>query len=178
MDARQVFEILVRENAGMLSAFLRAVVRDDAAADDIFQETFLAAWRNLDRYDREKPFGPWLRGIAARTVMAWRRKAARTAHAELDEAALAEVSARFGALAAEPGDTWGEKLDAVRACLGNLPDQDRSIIDLYYREDLTLPEIARSLDQSVETMKKRLQRARVRLAACLRGRLSTEAVPS
>ena len=56
---------LFREHwpAAYRSAWL--IVRDEAAAEDIAQEGFLAALRALDRFDRTRPFGPWLRTIVA-----------------------------------------------------------------------------------------------------------------
>ena len=47
IQAETVFEILVRENAGMLTTYLRAVVWDPAVVDDLFQDTMLVAWRRL-----------------------------------------------------------------------------------------------------------------------------------
>ena len=54
----------------MLTVFLRSRVNDEAAVDDLFQETMLVAWKRLDDCDLSRPFGPWLRGIAHRLVMA------------------------------------------------------------------------------------------------------------
>lgn len=71
---RKAFEILVRENARMLTTYLRSLVHDEAAVDDLFQETMVVAWRRLDECDLSRPFSPWLRGIASRFVMAHYRK--------------------------------------------------------------------------------------------------------
>ncbi len=54
------FEILVRENTRMLTVFLRSRLDDEAAVDDLFQETMLVAWKRLDVCDLSRPFGPWL----------------------------------------------------------------------------------------------------------------------
>src|SRR5687768_10367216 len=64
-------------HAQMLTVYLRCAVRDPGTADDLFQETMLTAWKNLDKFDRSRPFGPWLRGIAGKLVLAQRRKSAR-----------------------------------------------------------------------------------------------------
>ena len=58
------------------------VVRDRAAAEDIAQEAFLAALRALDRFDRRRPFGPWLHRIVVNRAIDWAR--ARALRAELD----------------------------------------------------------------------------------------------
>jgi len=49
------------------------VVHDAAAAEDIAQEAFLAAVRNLDRFDRGRPFGPWLHRIVVNRAIDWTR---------------------------------------------------------------------------------------------------------
>src|SRR5256884_1265289 len=49
------------------------VVHDSAAAEDIAQEAFLAAIRALDRFDRSRPFGPWLHRIVVNRAIDWAR---------------------------------------------------------------------------------------------------------
>ena len=53
------------------AAFL--IVHDHAAAEDIAQEAFLAALRHLDRFDRRRPFAPWLGAIVANRAIDWTR---------------------------------------------------------------------------------------------------------
>src|SRR5437870_13753302 len=50
------------------------VVHDAAAAEDIAQEAFLAAVRALDRFDRRRPFGPWLHRIVVNRAIDWARR--------------------------------------------------------------------------------------------------------
>src|SRR4029450_2637580 len=52
------------------------VVHDSAAAEDIAQEAFLAAVRSLDRFDRRRPFGPWLHRIVGNRAIDWARSRA------------------------------------------------------------------------------------------------------
>src|ERR1044072_8541911 len=58
------------------------VVRDAAAAEDIAQEGFLAAVRALDRFDRRRPFGPWLHRIVVNRAIDWARARALRPEAE------------------------------------------------------------------------------------------------
>ena len=75
--ATRVFEMLVRQNEGMLITYIRALVPDAGLADDIFQDTMITAWKRFDDYDQSRPLGPWLRGIAANLIRnAGRKKAA------------------------------------------------------------------------------------------------------
>lgn len=171
MDARDLFETLVRENADMLIAFIRATVRDHALADDIFQETLLTAWRRLDDYDKQRPFGSWLRGIAARVQLAVYRKTTRE-FSLCDEESLEYLAARFATLERQPGDTFGEKLECLRDCVERLPHEYREPIRVYYAGSGSTVATADTLGLSVETIKKRLQRARARLLDCMNRKLA------
>jgi len=82
---RQAFEHLVRRHQGMVRAQLRKLLRDDdAAADDLAQETFVLAWRKLDQFRGEARFSTWLHRIAYTCFLQARRSPAR--HAADDEA--------------------------------------------------------------------------------------------
>ena len=65
------------------------VVHDAAAAEDIAQEAFLAAVRNLDRFDRGRPFGPWLHRIVVNRAIDWARARQLRGEAELVDAVAA-----------------------------------------------------------------------------------------
>ena len=61
------------------------VVHDSGAAEDIAQESFLAAVRNLDRFDRRRPFGPWLHRIVVNRAIDWTRARTLRGETELGE---------------------------------------------------------------------------------------------
>jgi RNA polymerase sigma-70 factor len=176
-EAKAVFEILVRENQAMLMTYLRAVVRDTSVADDLFQETMLITWQKLDEYDRSRPFGPWLRGIAAKLVMAHFRKAKSDAMAFEDET-LEYLSQQLQHICQRPGDTWNEKVAALTHCIEALSDHHRQAIQLRYFEQTPASQIAVVSNTSVETVKKRLQRARAELLECLRRKKVVVEIPA
>lgn len=161
-----LFEILVRENADSLTAFLRASVYDEAAADDLFQETMLVAWRKIGEYDRSRPFGAWLRGISKRLVLAHYRKSAREVPLA-DERVLDYLDQRMAQVDQQSGDTLNEKIVALKDCIERLEPLYQEPIDLHYRHRRTTEWIANQLITSRDTVQKRLQRARMQLAECL-----------
>jgi RNA polymerase sigma-70 factor len=177
MTSRELFEILVREHADMLLVYLRTAVRDPTAVDDLFQETLIVAWRTLDRFDRERLFAPWLRGIAARLVLAYRRKSA-AAPVVCDAAMLEHLDHRLTALSQRSGDTLDEKLDCLRDCLEKLPGEYREAVQLRYLNELPSETLAERLQLSMEALKKRLQRGRARLLDCLTRKLTVAGVES
>src|SRR5689334_15512329 len=123
------------------------VVHDAAAAEDIAQEAFLAAVRNLDRFDRRRPFGPWLHRIVVNRAIDWARM--RSLRPEAGGDALATAAAP------EPGELGDDTLDAIRA----LSPEHRAVIVLRYLLDYTPGEIAKALDLPRGTVNSRLRRA-------------------
>lgn len=167
-NAREVFEILAREHADMLTAFLRSLVVRSDVVDDLFQEAMLVAWRRLGEYDRTMPFGPWLRGIAARLVLQHRRKAAR-GFLCCEPEVLTALEAQYARLERRPADSFRQRMDRLTACMGKLPPLLRDAVDMVYGRGLSLQSLAASLEANEEAVKKRIQRARQMLAKCLEG---------
>lgn len=149
MEAEKIFEILMRENAAMLRAFLRSSVRDANTVDDLFQETMLVAWRRLDDFDRDRSFGPWLRGIASKLVLAHFRKHA-SRETVLEQSALDWLEVRFAKIQKQSGDSFTEKLSALRDCVDWLPENYRQPIRMRYQLDMPLSEIGQSLSLAME----------------------------
>ncbi len=170
LDAKQLFEILVRENSRMLLAFIRSIQYDQASAEDTWQETMLVAWRRIDDYDPSRPFGPWLRGIAQKIVLSQAAKPS-SRMAVADPESMEYLSQRFESLQRLTGDTLDEKLEALRDCVALLPDHERQCIQMRYSQNLMPAELCERLSLALETVKKRLVRAKQRLIDCMTNKL-------
>jgi RNA polymerase sigma-70 factor (ECF subfamily) len=133
------------------------VVHDAAAAEDIAQEAFLAAVRRLDRFDRRRPFGPWLHRIVVNRAIDWTR--ARQLRRESE---LVEELAAAPAAAPEPGEP-----DAVAAALASLSPEHRAVIVLRHLLEYTPGEIAELLDLPRGTVNSRLRRGLDRMREAL-----------
>jgi RNA polymerase sigma-70 factor, ECF subfamily len=127
------------------------VVHDSAAAEDIAQEAFLAAVRALDRFDRSRPFGPWLHRIVVNRAIDWSR--ARALRREVgDTEALALAPAR-------PERRSPHALsENVVSALAALSPEHRAVIVLRYLLEYTPGEIARMLELPRGTVNSRLRR--------------------
>lgn len=174
MNSRDLFEILAREHIDSVRAFLLASLRDAVAVEDLVQETFLVAWRILDRYDRKLPFGPWVRGIAQKLVLNHRRRLGRSRVHFCDGELLTHLEDAFRELDHAPGDTFGDKLDVLRDCMASLSDPQRESIRMHYEHGLHCKEIASRLGVGFEAVKKHLQRGRSVLHRCLSLKLDPE----
>jgi len=165
--AQSIFEVLVREQSGMLMTYVRSAVAGHALAEDIFQETMIVAWRKFRDFDRTRPLGPWLRGIARKLILAH----FRTSEREMllcDTEVLEHLEWRVAQLQSQPGDTWDEKIVELRACLELLAAEHRDLVEMHYGEGASTKSIASRVGLARETVKKRLQRVRAALALCLR----------
>jgi RNA polymerase sigma-70 factor (ECF subfamily) len=121
------------------------VCHDPAAAEDIAQEAFLAAVRNLDRFERGRPVRPWLARIASNRAIDWlraRHRRAETPGDELHEAA---------ALDPEPAD-------AALQLIARLPAEQRQVVALRFVLELTPGEISALLELPRGTVNSRLRR--------------------
>jgi RNA polymerase sigma-70 factor (ECF subfamily) len=136
------------------------VVHDASAAEDIAQEAFLAAVRALDRFDRDRPFGPWLHRIVVNRAIDWAR--ARSFRGEVVDEAL--VEATVPARNVQHGSSWSE---GVVAALARLTPEHRAVIVLRHLLEYTPGEIAELLELPRGTVNSRLRRGLDQLAAAL-----------
>ena len=130
----------------------------------------MTAWRRWDDYDRSRPFAAWLRGIATRNIMSWRRRSVRR-HVNCDEATLEYLGGVLSQVQQLAGDTFSKKLDALRVCIESLPQSYRETIRLRYEENLMPAALADLQAVKLETVKKQLQRAKLMLFECVTRKL-------
>jgi RNA polymerase sigma-70 factor (ECF subfamily) len=150
--SHEAMEALFRAHWGRAHRAAFLIVHDTAAAEDIAQEAFLAAIRALHRFDRRRPFGPWLHRIVVNRAIDWSR--ARALRGE-----VAEPGEHEAAPAAATG--WSDEVVAALAVLD--PDQ-RAAVVLRHLLEYTPGEIAELLEVPRGTVNSRLRRALDRLA--------------
>jgi RNA polymerase sigma-70 factor (ECF subfamily) len=137
------------------------VVHDSAAAEDIAQEAFLAAVRALDRFDRRRPFGPWLHRIVVNRAIDWSR--ARALRRESGETALEHAAA--------PTSPDNPHSRTLAAALAELSPEHRAVIVLRHLLEYTPGEIAEVLGLPRGTVNSRLRRGLDELAGQLEDEL-------
>lgn len=132
------------------------IVGDSAAAEDVAQDAFLAAIDALDRFDRRRPFAPWLHRIVINRAIDWSRR----------EALRRRVDPAAGEPAAPAAEGIGEDL---MEALAELPPEQRAVVVLRYLLEYSPGEIARMLELPRGTVNSRLRRALDRLGERLGG---------
>jgi RNA polymerase sigma-70 factor (ECF subfamily) len=151
--SEEAIERIYRAHWPMAHRTAYLVVHDAAAAEDIAQEAFIAALRALGRFDRRRPFGPWLHRIVVNRSIDWARR--RSARQEVAMKALEDHASdeRFD--------------DEVLAALRELPPDQRAIVVLRHLLEYTPGEIARMLDLPRGTVNSRLRRGLDRVRAAM-----------
>ena len=155
------FEELVRRYQVPLLHFLRER-GPEADAEDVLQETFIRAYRNLDKFRAKWRFSTWLFTIARRLSVNERRRT----RPSVSEAALESVPDRDGdpAEAAADADHRG-RIWAVAAEV--LEEEQHTALWLYYVEEMPVKEIAKVLGRFTPSVKTMLHRARRKLMPVL-----------
>jgi len=134
------------------------------AAEDAAQDTFLKAYQNLARYDRERSFATWLLSIAAHhCIDKLRRRRFVSFSIDEDEEGQTEIPDRF---APDPETETAKRQERERlhGLLQSLDPVDRAAIVMRYWHDASEVEIAQALKLTVPAVKSRLHRARRALA--------------
>lgn len=134
---------------------------DAYEAEDAAQETFLRAYMNLHKFDRERSFATWLLSIAAHYCIDQIRKR-RMILISLDDNPLVDPPDQKPGPELAMGQS--ELRKRIQVLLDVLNPQDRAVVVLYYWYDLPYEEIAQSLGLTVSAVKSRLHRARLALS--------------
>jgi RNA polymerase sigma-70 factor (ECF subfamily) len=164
-DDRAAFTQLVHRHQSAVRTVLRRLTRGDAGlADDLAQETFVLAWRNIRHFRFEAKFSTWIYRIA---INAWRSEARRKREVLLD----AEDGSLIEEAAEDPPDIVS-RLDLERA-LATLSDGERAAIAACYYADLSHEEAAQALGIPVGTVKTHILRGKAKLKARLAGKEET-----
>lgn len=164
----QAFASLVRPCVDRAYRLALGIVADAAEAEDALQEALYKAWRALPQFRHDAAFSTWLYQIVRRASLdRTRRGPSLPLDVELEDTAAGH----------DPERRW-EEVEARRevyAALGRLPVPYRTVLTLFYIEDLPIREIADILELPVGTVKTHLHRARRALRRVLSERRSPAA---
>ena len=156
----EAFEDLVKKYLKPVYNFLYRLTNDQAVAEDLAQDAFFKAWKNMKRFDQSKSFKTWIFTIAKNTAFDYFKK---------------KKEIPFSTFADEEGESWienvadenilpdvvlersnlAEELDAI---LQKISPHYRAILLLHYKEDFSLREITEILGEPYNTIKSRHQR--------------------
>jgi RNA polymerase sigma-70 factor (ECF subfamily) len=164
---REAYGQLVGLYQARLRAFVARYVTRPDEVFDIVQEGFIDAMQHLDRFDLAKDFGPWLRAICRNRMLN---------HFRSNKVRQTAAAARV-----DQAETWGnmeddleegrERVAALRRCIDQLEKTQRDLVELRYRREIPLNELARKLGRSAAALSMALFRIRAALEKCMDKRL-------
>jgi RNA polymerase sigma-70 factor (ECF subfamily) len=150
---QEAFQTLYERYHDKVLAIARGILLDAEEAHDAVQEIFTLVFRNLHRFDRRSKFSTWLFRIAVNRSI----QQARTGKIRKLQVPLAEA---FEHPAPEESESSADPF--IAEAMAKLHPADRALLTLFYWDELSLQEIADSLDCSANAAKTRLFRARER----------------
>jgi RNA polymerase sigma-70 factor (ECF subfamily) len=155
--SQRAFQQLVERHQQAVRGFLRRACADASDADDLAQETFLAAWSSLLLYRGGASLRSWLCAIAWKKSLTLHRSRGRERR-------------RVDSFEATPtGELGAETRMDLTAALRALPDEQRAAVALCLGGDFSHAEIAEALGLPLGTIKSHVQRGRAKLLAVLGG---------
>lgn len=132
-----------------------AIVRDEDAAEDIAQETFITAYYKLNRYNPDYKLSTWLFKIATNKALTWLKKSKREILA--DDGLFASVASE------QPSPGKMAEYSELHAAIAKLKSNYRAIVSLYYWKGLSYEEIATALAVPTGSVKVWMHRAKKQL---------------
>lgn len=157
-----LFEILMRRHNERIYRAARAILRDDAEAEDVVQQAYVNAYAHLRQFDGRARFATWLTRIAVNEALARARRRGRYQVFDEEKAGETQMT-RPGSVSPERQAFAQELGSLLEAAVDSLPDGQREVFMLRDVEGLSTVETAACLNLSDDVVKTRLSRARAAL---------------
>ena len=175
------FECLFRRYSDRVYGIALGMLRTDAEAQDVVQETFLSAFNKLDSFRQESPFRGWLFRIATNASLMRLRRKRRRPEVSLEIRTGFKSDGHHERPVIDWSPLANKRLEdaelgrRLKCAIDDLPDGYRVVLCMADYEHMTMRDIAEALDLSVPAVKTRLHRARLavreRLGAYLEAKL-------
>ena len=154
---------MVRRYASQVFALIVRQVTEEMDAQELTQDTFLKAFRNIDRYDaRQSSLGTWLCRIAYHLTLDFLKRR-RPVIVSLEDSSVWHTDISDEELEAEFSTGNEQRIERLQELVQQLPDEERMLLTLYYFDDRPLSEIAFITGIAPKALANRLYRIRKKL---------------
>ena len=163
---RSAISELIERHSRRVRNYIGIMVKDDAVADDIFQETFIKAIKVIDEggYTDSGKFLSWVLRIAHNRVLDYFRREKSSRQINEKEAGYDVLGTlRFAENTVEDNIVHDELMETVRRLVEELPEDQREVVRLRYYSKLSFQEIAEQTDVSINTALGRMRYALINL---------------
>lgn len=155
------FEFLLGKYLKPIFNFLFQMTRDASVSEDLAQDTFIKAWKNISRFNQEKKFKTWLFTIAKNSAYDYFKKKKTISFSRFtDEEGNNKLENISGKVIISDEILAQKDIEKyVVKALQKMPEKYGAILTLCYKEDFTLVEAAEILGEPYNTVKSRHNRA-------------------
>ncbi|EAQ77739.1 probable RNA polymerase sigma-E factor [Blastopirellula marina DSM 3645] len=154
------------EHQDRLLRYILPLVGSKDDAEDILQETATAIWKKFDQFDTTQPFVPWAKKFAHNEILRHHRN--KKSVTFLTEELVEDLASRYD----QREELRICRYEALMECMEKLPDGDRQILDIRYRNpQATIQSLANEVEQSANVLYKSLARMRRQLFNCVNRKL-------
>ena len=167
------FTELVKRYEVDVRSFLAVRLNNHYESDDLAQETFIVAFNKLNEFDENRPFRPWLKGIAYNLLKNYWRKH-RTVLVGSNEELDMLIDERIHQSFSDERDV--DSLNALEACVQSLDVDTKNLLNQHYINDKSVGNLTKEYGVSHSTMTMRLHRIRAKLKDCITLKLSVSKV--
>ena len=168
------FASLVDTYKNMVFSLAFKMTKNREEAEEISQDTFIKAYRNLSKFKGDSKFSTWLYRIAYHTSLDNLKKNKNSNNTfEINEITFNQIKATEHIL---EGIERKERAEVMEICLHKLPDEERTIIWMFYYDELSLKEIMEITSMSEANLKVKLHRARKKLLKIVEENVSPELI--
>jgi RNA polymerase sigma-70 factor (ECF subfamily) len=170
---RRAFGIIVQRHQDAVFGLISRLIRRQSDVEDVAQEAFVRAYRALGTFRGDAQFGTWLYRIVYNTCLDRREQQVRRDEREMQVGTNEEDEDRLAAMPDTDSPLPDQVLEAqdmrsrLAAHIEALPPHFQAVLTLYYYEQKSYEEIAKILDQPLNTIKVHIHRAKAHLKKAL-----------
>lgn len=168
------FSFLVEKYKDMVFTLALKVVKSREEAEEVSQDSFIKAFRSLDKFKGDSKFSTWLYKIVYNNCMDLVKKKARKYNTStIDEVVENRIEAAESTMQTIERK---ERAELMQECLQELPEDERTIVWMFYYKELSLKELIEVTSLSEANLKVKLHRARKKLLAIVQEKLEPEII--
>ncbi|MGB0891636.1 MAG: RNA polymerase sigma factor [Flavobacteriaceae bacterium] len=168
------YAILVDKYKTMVYTLALKIVKSREEAEEVSQDTFIKAFKNLSKFKGDSKFSTWLYKIAYRTSLdSLKKNTEKYNTSTIDEITINKIKSTEGIL---DGIERRERAEVINKCMLELPEDERTILWFFYFKELSLKEIIEVTSFSEANVKVKLHRARKRLLTIVKQKVEPELI--
>jgi RNA polymerase sigma-70 factor (ECF subfamily) len=155
---------LLAEYDRYLSGYVYNLIPNTTDAEDVLQDIKVALWKAFEQFEQGTNFGAWSRKVAFHRVMAFRKKKAiENKRLTFSDECLDFLSEKFP----ENTNSQSEQSAVLAHCVSKLKSDQQELINLRYRQELSIEETAAQTNKTIDASYRALSRIRLALRKCM-----------